>query len=369
MKRRSVLSAFAASLVAVPQRGIAQQAGPLKIGFTVPLTGPLTNISATSIASLEMGIASANKAGGAKGRQLVLATEDTQGTPAGGIAALRKLVQVDGVQAIVTIYTNVVVAQMPLADELKVPTISPIEIPDIVSKSQYSFAHSQTIALEAPLLRDFWKRRSYKKIYALLPNNSYGTTVSPIVNQVAVDSGAAYTEALYDLAATDYRGVVTRVRENDPDAIFISGQGSIAETKLMQQLREGGVKAPFFNPANNYFEPSWNAAGKAYAEGMYYCGLNVDEKANPDFVREAKAKLGHFPTYPVAEFYDMARIYAFAINKGGYSGPAIRDAVATLTGFPSAMGGRISMGPDHYSRVGSIGLWQVRDGQLVRVSS
>ena len=42
---------------------------------------------------------------------------------------MRKVVQVDGVQVIMTIFTNVVSAQMPLSQQFKVPLLSPVEAP------------------------------------------------------------------------------------------------------------------------------------------------------------------------------------------------------------------------------------------------
>lgn len=87
---------------------------------------------------------------------------------------MRKLVDVDGVQAIVTNFTNTVTAQLPLADQLKVPIFAPIETPGLLSSSPYSFAHSATIAQIGAMLRDYWKKVGYKRIYALLLNNGFG---------------------------------------------------------------------------------------------------------------------------------------------------------------------------------------------------
>src|SRR5277367_3613590 len=101
--------AFSASLGAAaalgPIAASAQQAKgePYKIGVTYPLTGPLAVNTPAVLAGAQIAVADINRAGGVKGHPLVLAVEDTQGTPQGGVTAMRKLVQVDGVQAIITI--------------------------------------------------------------------------------------------------------------------------------------------------------------------------------------------------------------------------------------------------------------------------
>src|SRR5580692_4265040 len=111
---------------------LAQPANPYKLGMTYPLTGPQAAIAAEYVPAVQLAIADVNRHGGVKGHPLQLVTEDSQGSPQAGVAAMRKLVQVDGVQAIMTIYTNVVTAQIPLAEQLKVPILAPVQSPDLM---------------------------------------------------------------------------------------------------------------------------------------------------------------------------------------------------------------------------------------------
>ncbi len=153
---------------------------PYKIGMTYPLTGSLAQLAGDQIAAAHVAVEDINRTGGVQGHPLALVLEDTQGTPQGGISAMRKLVQVDGVQAILTVFTNVVTAQMPLADTLRVPTLSTVQTAGLVSKSAYSFANSVTMPAEAALLQRFWKARGYKRIFAFYGNNAFGQQVAPI---------------------------------------------------------------------------------------------------------------------------------------------------------------------------------------------
>jgi hypothetical protein len=43
--------------------------------------------------------------------------------------------------------------------------------------------------------------------------------------------------------------------------------------------------------------------------------------------------VGYPPGYPAGESYDIVRIYAAAIAKTSYSGPAIREFIANLRGM------------------------------------
>src|ERR1700722_3601410 len=123
MKRSRAAAVLAASVALPPLLARAQNSGSYAIGATFPLTGPFAAISGEFLKGAQIAIEDVNAAGGVGGRKLQLITEDSQASPQGGIAAMRKLAQVDGAQAILTAFTNVVVAQIPLADEIKVPTI------------------------------------------------------------------------------------------------------------------------------------------------------------------------------------------------------------------------------------------------------
>jgi branched-chain amino acid transport system substrate-binding protein len=365
--RRTIVAALAAALLlAGPLGGNAQTNAPYKLGATFPLTGPLVTLVGASKAGVDLAVAEINAAGGVKGHPLQVVYEDSQGTPQGGVAAMRKLVEVDGVQAIMTIFTNVVTAQMPLSDQLKVPTLSTIESPGLVNRSQYSFAHTQTVGLEAPLIRDYWKRAGYKRVYAFLGNNAFGQIIEPIVKQLAADVGAEYGETFLDLNQTDYRGSIAKAKDFNPDVLFVTAQGSQAETAAIRQIRELNITAPIFNPGNYFQDRSWRTAVGPYVEGMFFAGLNIDSRVNPKFVKAFHASAGYDPTYIAAEWYDIVHIYAYAIGKAGYNGEAIRNAVAGISGVPSVFGGNIVMGSDHYSTSSGMGIWLVKAGKLIK---
>jgi len=368
--KRSAALPLIAGLTARPSFVLAQPAArgtPYKIGLTYPLTGPLAQVTAEYIPAAQLAADDVNRHGGVKGRPVQLDIEDTQATPQGGIAALRKLVQVDGVQAALTIYTNVATAQIPLADQLQVPILAPVEGPGVMSAGQYSFAHAVGFADVGPLLTRYWRQVHAKRIFAFLGNNGYGHTVEPAVRDAVRASGADYDEAFVDLDTADYRGSVIRAKGFDPDQIVVSIQGGPPETSVVRQVRELGITAQLVNPSDFYQSKSWREGAGPYAEGMIFGGLYVDPNVSRDFVHAYRAKVGSDPAYGAAEVYDQVKIMAYAIGKAGYKGPAIRNVLLTLRGVPSVFGGDIEMRPNHYTKISAIGLFKVRSGKLVRV--
>ena len=149
-RRQVLLGASALALGMAPfARARAQQASgaPYKIGVTYPLSGPQGAWGQLIVPAIEIAVQHVNAAGGVNGRPLALVVEDSKGNPEAAVSAMRKVVQVDGVQAILTIFTNVVSAQMPLAQQFKVPLLSPVEAPGLTAKSDHwVFAHSSLLS-------------------------------------------------------------------------------------------------------------------------------------------------------------------------------------------------------------------------------
>src|SRR5712691_6280102 len=121
----------AASAAAKPAASGAAAGKPsgeaYKLGVTYPLTGPLAAFGADILPGITIAVDDVNKAGGVMGHPLQLVSEDTKSTPEAGLAAMRKVVDVDKVPVVLTAFTNVVTAQMALADQVKVPIIAPAE--------------------------------------------------------------------------------------------------------------------------------------------------------------------------------------------------------------------------------------------------
>lgn len=369
MHRLLVAGLLIATVAAVPPASVAQQNQPYKIGVTLPMTGQFAVNGNTFLVPVEIAVAQINAAGGVKGHPLQIVLEDTQASPQAGVQAMRKAVEVDGAQAVLTFYTNVVMAQIPLADQLKVPTVSPLETAGVMEKGQYSFAYASRQALVFPLLGRYWKAHHFKRIFAVYANNAQGQASSAVAHKVIDDIGATYREALIDVNDTDFRGTAARVKDFAPDAILMAVGGAPAETTVIRQIREVGVQTPMFEGANFFRFKVWRDGVGPYINGMYFAGLDIDQRTptGRNFSLMYRARTGLVPDYQEAEVYDIIKLFAYAIDRAGDNGEAIRSVIASLKDFPSALGGTVSMGSDHYAVLGDMGLWQARNNQLAPV--
>ena len=371
-----VLAACAPAAAPSPSAAPAKPAGqaaaapasgePYKIGVTFPLTGPQAAWGTLLVPAVEMGVQDVNDAGGVSGRPLSLVVEDSKGDPQAAVAAMRKVVQVDRVPVVQTIFTNVVTAQMTLADQLKVPIISTIEAPGLTDRSPYNFANSVTMADVLPLHSQHWQNQGYMKMFAFLPNTSIGEIYSPLLKGEAEKLGIQYDEARFKLGETDFRGLVSRAKDFGPDMIITAGHGTIDEANIMRQARELGIQVPLYGSCGCITAKSYREAMGELAEGFTFTTLKYDPQAAEKFITAYRQKMGFDPDYAALENYDIVFMIRDAIARGGYTGDGIQKALSEIKDFQSIGGGTISMGPNRQTKQ-TVAMYQIRNGQVTEI--
>ena len=362
-RRQVLLGAGALALSPLAARAQQASGAPYKIGVTYPLSGPQGAWGQLIVPAIEIAVAHANAAGGVNGRPLALVVEDSKGNPEAAVSAMRKVVQVDGVQAILTIFTNVVSAQMPLAQQFKVPLLSPVEAPGLTAKSgNWVFAHSSLLSRNLPLLEQRWKNKGVKRIFGFYPNTPIAPYGSGLIQAAADRIGAVHENVLFKLGDSDFRSLIIRAKAFNPDAIMIWGHGTPDEGVIMKQARELGVTTQMYNGSATPTVKSYReAAGKAM-DGLIYSGFKYDRASAQRLIDDYKTKLGFEPDFAALEVYDMINMVAAGIKANGYDGEGIRKYVASLKDFKSIGGGLVSMDADGQTE-NPVGLYLVKDGE------
>jgi branched-chain amino acid transport system substrate-binding protein len=113
--RHALAAAFAASLLTAGTAA-AQDKEPIKIGFSMELTGPFAVVGKTGLLAFKIWEDDINKKGGLLGRPVKLVYYDDQSNPANVPGIYTKLIDIDKVDLLVSSYgTNLVVPAMPVA--------------------------------------------------------------------------------------------------------------------------------------------------------------------------------------------------------------------------------------------------------------
>jgi branched-chain amino acid transport system substrate-binding protein len=104
---------------------LAQAGDPIVIGQTYIGSGPVAGFSTEPLLGIKALLASVNKAGGIRGRQIVLKQLDDENSPVKAEANLRELAQQGAVAILMPIGTLPALAAMKVSNELNIPVLGP----------------------------------------------------------------------------------------------------------------------------------------------------------------------------------------------------------------------------------------------------
>jgi branched-chain amino acid transport system substrate-binding protein len=325
--------------------------GAIKVGHFASLTGDTATFGQSTDRGMRMAIDEINAAGGVLGRSLELITEDDRSVTEEARSAAQKLLQRDGVVALLgEVASSRSLAAGPEAQRAQVPMISPAstnprvtEVGDYVFRTCFidpfqgavmaRFAHADLGARKVAILFDF------KQDYSVGLADFFRQTFQKLGGEVVADER-------YTSGDIEFRAQLTTIRAANPDAVFVPGY--YTELGLIaKQARELGITAPLLGGDGWDSEKTLEIGGAA-VEGYYFSTHYSAESDDPrvrEFVTRFKQKHGAVPDAMAALGYDAARILVDAMARAGATdGPKLRDAIAATRDF-AGITGKITIDP------------------------
>jgi branched-chain amino acid transport system substrate-binding protein len=355
--RRRVTRALAATALAALAPVPARAADPIKIGFSMSLTGGLSGGGKSVILAFELWKEDVNAKGGLLGRPVELIYYDDQSQPAQVPGIYSKLLDVDKVDLVVSSYaTNQIAPAMP-----------------IVMQRNLLF-----MALFGTGVNDTF---NYDKYFQILPNGretrlapSFGfletaMTMEPKPQTIAlVAADAEYAQNViggaresvkrlglkvvydrsYPPSTVDYTPIVRAIQATNPDVVFVASYppdsvGIVRasnEIGLKPKMFGGGMIGLAFSPIKQQLGPLLNGI---VAYDVYQPEPTMDFPGIKDFLKRYQARapaagvdpLGYYlPPYSYAEM----QILAQAVNAVGSLDQAKLAAYIHATKFTTVVG-------------------------------
>jgi branched-chain amino acid transport system substrate-binding protein len=171
---------FAASVFACALVGMASAAAPVYVALDAEFGNKTSTVDDAIEAGIEIAIEEINAAGGVLGgRPLQLLARDNRGVPARGVDNFRELAAIPDLVAVIGgKFSPVLLAQLPLAHELKLPLISVWSAADPITlhdrNPSYSFRVSLRDGWTMPFLMQQAAGHGYRKLGLLVPNGAWG---------------------------------------------------------------------------------------------------------------------------------------------------------------------------------------------------
>lgn len=354
MTRSGLTILLAGTVLTGAVRGDAAAASKpevFKIGATVPLSGNKAKWGDLVVTSMKCSMDNLNKSGELGNVRMDIVIEDSKGMAGEGLSALRKLVSVDGLPLVFTIFTNIALAQAPVANDLEVVLFSSgVQHPDFGKKSKWTFRNAANTRHNADVLVRHLREKEGVDLkglrYAAIMHSGNDATrlVSVRARQLFEKFGGEVV-AVESFAAEDrdFRTQLTKIKALNPDVVHLLTLGTEIGL-IINQMEEIGLK-PRFRIAGSSSEVGelLKTSGQA-AEGLLYSSpsfdLNSPDPEAQSFVQCYEKRLQTKPTGVAAAFYDGIQMVAEAIKNGAdiKSSKSLRDHLAQIKVFEGISG-------------------------------
>ena len=277
--------------------------------------------------------------------QLRFILEDDRSTIEGAIEAYNKLINEDKVVAIIgpTSSTQVQMA-FPVAQEKQFVAIGPSSAAQGLSAiGDFVFRVNLTVDKLIPrgvqLTHD---KLGYQRVAKLVTNDdSYSQSADASLTESLAAVGAEIvTTETFDLRDGNLSEQLTRIKDLNPDAIFVAAQ-PLDQSRILIQGRNVGIpgEIPFIVPflTSSVVEEAGNAAEGAITFAAWSRTANTPK--NRAFVHNYRERYNDEPNFFTALSYTSVQILANAVsNARSTDSHAIRDALADTKDFDTVLG-------------------------------
>lgn len=315
-----------------------------KIGVILPLTGDAASYGEPARQIYELAVEEINKTG-VDGKKLELVVEDGKCNGKDAASAMTKLVEVDKVQVVIGGFcSSESLASVPIAETGKVALFSAgSSSPDLTGKSRYFVRNYPSDATQGSVLAEVgYNKEGFRKVAVLQEQQDYALGIYNAFNTKFQELGGTTTKEEYPKEGTDFRSQLTKLRGQNPDALFLSAQTPQAAERILKQLNDLQWKPRLFASDILPGDPTIVEANKAVLEGTLVAEFSYDvNNAKMKHLLEAyKAKYGKDLiqlSYAQTE-YDAVYMVTDAIKEVGYDGTKIIDWLRAAKDWEGASG-------------------------------
>src|SRR5712664_1633183 len=235
MNRRAFLktAGAVAALGAVPSIGRAQ-AKEVKLGYMLPVTGPLAFEAQLSLNGLELAVDEINNAGGVKalgGAKLTLLPGDTQNKVELGNAEAARLMD-GGISALIGPFSSLVAYSVrQVTEKNQTPVMLLAAVADNLTEGGLRHAFRvqpngksmSTLTMNNMLEMAKAANTPVKRVAMMHEDGNFGTTMGNHVEAFAGKLGYSLVQRIpYSLKSPDFTAELSKVKASEPDLVLIS---------------------------------------------------------------------------------------------------------------------------------------------------
>ncbi|NTU70831.1 MAG: ABC transporter substrate-binding protein [Coriobacteriia bacterium] len=350
----------------------------IKIGAIVSLTGTYAGLGAPEQKTLDLEVKRINAAGGINGKQVEVIIEDDATDEAKAVAAASKLIEQDGVIAIIgATGTGQTMAVRGDVNRAGIPQVSMAGGSAITANfDPLVFQTPWSNKLVIPFELAYMKSKDITKIAVISDTGGFGKDGLAVLLAEAPKSGVEVVEnQTFNAGDTDFSAQLTKIKGSDAQAMLVITSGKEAAA-VVQQAKQLGVKVPFFGTHGNARMEFIQGAGDA-AEGFIFpagkillpesWGVGTEPyKVATAFVDAySAANNGEKPSTFAGHAYDALNLIVEAAKRveGDLTPAALRDEIEKTNGWVG-IGGVFTFSPTDHNGLSEddLNMYEVKDG-------
>jgi len=337
MKAKSLcgLAVFAVALAAL--MASRADADELRIGFLMPVTGPLAQIATDSINGFKMYLD--DHKGEFHGATVKFIVEDTQAKPATAVLKAEKLIKQDQVQMLVGgVLASTGYALAPVSTREKVIYIASIPASDNLTqrdadKYPYFARTSWSSSQPSHPFGEWACANGIKKVVTIAADYAFGYEVVGGFQRTFEECGGQIVQKMWPpINLADYAPYISTIKP-DADSVFILPVGAGALT-LPRQLQVAGIipKMHLIGSGTSFDEfvlPQLGDEVIGAVSPLHYSAA-LETPANEAFVKEYRTKFGKVPSYFSESNYTTALMFDAVMSQTGGKWPGSKELLDLL---------------------------------------
>ncbi|HBD09973.1 MAG TPA: hypothetical protein DCZ69_17115, partial [Syntrophobacteraceae bacterium] len=314
----------------------------VKLGVIFAKTGEAAKGNASGFEAASFAAEEINRLGGVLGRRIELLEYDNESTVLGSRRAAEQAVH-DGVTAVVgASWSSHSSAMAPILQAARIPMVTPVSTsPGVTVVGDFIFRVCFADSLQGRLLAEFALKDLKARSAAILTNvnSEYSIGLGGFFRDRFQVDGKVVLELDYLQSATDFSGVLEKVRAVEPDVVFVPSYARDA-AYIIRQARQMGIHAVFVG-GDGWSDIMHEYVGAA-VEGSYFSqhwhpdipGENGREFAERYMATHRTLSLDLAPLT-----CDVVTLIADAIHRAGSVNPEdIRVALSRTKNFHGITG-------------------------------
>lgn len=304
---------------------------PVSIGITFPFTGQYQQLG--TYFSNGAGVAAyyINKNGGIMGRQMKIIDVNTGGDPVDAVPAVRQMLAVDNVSAVVGLSGLDFQDALPILNQNKMVSFTHIGSPSIDHLTMpYSFSTVASDAAVGAAMVLYANQQSYRKVAIVLDAATGSQSLLPGMKYAMDKLGGMSVVASPALpeAAVSYGAAINQIVDAHPDAMLLQLYPSSAGTFFQELKRIPGATSIPVVTSDFDTSPEFVKAvgGQAYVDAHIISITAGSGATGPSYAAYApiyKQLYGVDPPYLSVYAYDGATVAALAMIDAKSTDPKV----------------------------------------------